>query len=129
MVDDTSTGALILERVGSLLVSLFTTPFIAAVTTLVYFDLRVRKEGFDLALLAERMGGASAYDPAPASATRSGTRSRPAPIDAAARAVLLRRPPSAAPTGAWAPPVAPGAPTRPRSPAAASQPPPPVPDE
>jgi hypothetical protein len=33
-----------------------TTPFTAAVTTLIYFDLRVRKEGFDLQLLAERMG-------------------------------------------------------------------------
>jgi hypothetical protein len=33
-----------------------TTPFIAAVTIVLYFDLRVRKEGFDLALLAERLG-------------------------------------------------------------------------
>ena len=33
-----------------------TTPFIAAVTIVLYVDLRVRKEGFDLALLAARFG-------------------------------------------------------------------------
>jgi hypothetical protein len=32
------------------------TPFSAAVTAIVYFDLRVRKEGFDLELLAQSMG-------------------------------------------------------------------------
>ena len=32
------------------------TPFTAAVSTAVYFDLRVRKEGFDLELLARRVG-------------------------------------------------------------------------
>ena len=34
-----------------------TTPFQAALLAVVYFDLRVRKEGFDLELLAERIGG------------------------------------------------------------------------
>lgn len=33
-----------------------TTPFVAAMTIVLYVDLRVRKEGFDLALLAERFG-------------------------------------------------------------------------
>jgi hypothetical protein len=33
-----------------------TTPFIAAVTIVLYVDLRVRKEGFDLALLISRFG-------------------------------------------------------------------------
>jgi Membrane domain of glycerophosphoryl diester phosphodiesterase len=65
LVDDTSTGALLFEHAANFVVSLLTTPFIAAVATLVYFDLRVRKEGFDLALLAERMGGAPAAGPAP----------------------------------------------------------------
>jgi hypothetical protein len=65
LIDDTSFGALVLESAASFLVSLLTTPFIAAVATLVYFDLRVRKEGFDLALLAERMGGAPAAEPPP----------------------------------------------------------------
>jgi hypothetical protein len=33
------------------------TPFQAALLTVVYFDLRVRKEGFDLELLAQGIGG------------------------------------------------------------------------
>lgn len=106
VVDDTSTGALILERTGSFLVSLVTTPFIAAVTTLVYFDLRVRKEGFDLALLAERMGGASAYDPAPPTRDAFGNPAAPTASTAPQR---LWAPPTepTAPSGGWAPPVAP----------------------
>jgi hypothetical protein len=36
--------------------SALTTPFTAAVIAAVYFDLRVRKEGFDLELLARRVG-------------------------------------------------------------------------
>jgi hypothetical protein len=44
-----------------------TTPFQAALITVVYFDLRVRKEGFDLELLAQEIGsGAPASDRAPA---------------------------------------------------------------
>jgi hypothetical protein len=53
---------------GQLIASVFTTPLIAAITVIVYFDLRVRKEAFDLAVLAEQMGGG------PATATpRSGS--------------------------------------------------------
>ncbi|MDP9404842.1 MAG: hypothetical protein M3P85_16335 [Actinomycetota bacterium] len=36
--------------------SVITTPFAAAVIAVVYFDLRVRKEGFDLELLTRRVG-------------------------------------------------------------------------
>jgi Membrane domain of glycerophosphoryl diester phosphodiesterase len=36
--------------------SVITTPFTAAIVTLLYFDQRVRKEGFDLQLLAEGLG-------------------------------------------------------------------------
>ena len=36
--------------------SVLTTPLTAAFTTILYFDLRIRKEGFDLWLLAERLG-------------------------------------------------------------------------
>jgi hypothetical protein len=36
--------------------SVFTTPFAAAVTAVLYFDLRVRKEGFDLEMLARQVG-------------------------------------------------------------------------
>jgi hypothetical protein len=44
----------IINAVGGLIV----TPFSAALVAVIYFDLRVRKEGFDLALLAERIGTA-----------------------------------------------------------------------
>ena len=37
--------------------SILVQPFLAVVITVVYFDLRVRKEGFDLDQLARRMGG------------------------------------------------------------------------
>jgi Membrane domain of glycerophosphoryl diester phosphodiesterase len=123
LVSDTSTGALILERAASFLVSLVTTPFIAAVTTLVYFDLRVRKEGFDLALLAERMGGADAAGPVP---DRDAFGHPSAPTGSYAPPSASAPPPAPAPAGqdgpggGWAPPVAPQTPP---------QPPPPGPDE
>ncbi len=49
-----------------------TTPFTAALTAYIYFDLRVRKEGFDLALLARGIG-------APSSAPTSPVEGLPAP--------------------------------------------------
>ncbi|HTE61975.1 MAG TPA: hypothetical protein VK631_16600 [Solirubrobacteraceae bacterium] len=45
-------GAVVGGTVGSVL----TTPYSAAVVTLLYFDLRVRKEGLDLQLIAEGAG-------------------------------------------------------------------------
>ena len=47
-----ATAGAIANTAGSML----TTPFAAAVIMVVYFDLRVRKEGFDLELLAQRVG-------------------------------------------------------------------------
>jgi hypothetical protein len=96
VVDDTSFGALFVEHVANLLVSLVTTPFIAAVTTLVYFDLRVRKEGFDPAQLAERTDDRDAF----------GRPAAPGPPPSSPA------PPS---FGGWAPPVAPE-PRRPPTP-------------
>ncbi|MDX6703254.1 MAG: hypothetical protein QOF26_3480 [Baekduia sp.] len=119
-VDDTSFGALLLSNLGSLIVTLLTTPFLAAVITLVYFDLRVRKEGFDLALLAERMGGAPAAGPAPAP-ERGHASGAGGPRDAFGNPVAASPParpatsPEPPPSGGWAPPVAPQ-PQRPPSP-------------
>ncbi|HEX2155132.1 MAG TPA: hypothetical protein VHL52_14295 [Acidimicrobiia bacterium] len=48
--------------VGSSIVSVISAPFLAAMVTIIYFDLRVRKEGYDLELMArdlERMESAS----------------------------------------------------------------------
>ena len=48
--------------IGTVLVSILSAPFLAAIVTIVYFDLRVRKEGYDLELMAAdltRMEGQS----------------------------------------------------------------------
>jgi hypothetical protein len=120
VVDETSFGALVLEHAANFLVSLVTTPFIAAVTTLVYFDLRVRKEGFDLALLAEPMGGAAASGPAPGRTDERDAFGHPIAPGAAPSAPASVPPPApgaggATSPGGWAPPVAPE-PRRPPSP-------------
>ena len=47
---------LTLGAIGQTVAALITTPFIAAFIIVLYFDLRVRNEGFDLQLLAERVG-------------------------------------------------------------------------
>lgn len=44
------------QGVANVVSSIVTTPFTAAVVAVVYFDLRVRKEGFDLELLAREVG-------------------------------------------------------------------------
>jgi flagellar biosynthesis protein FliQ len=53
---DSTLAAVVASFVASVAAGVITTPFIAAVTIVLYIDLRVRKEGFDLALLAERLG-------------------------------------------------------------------------
>lgn len=42
-------------------VDLFVLPFTAAAIAVLYFDLRVRKEGFDLELLARQVGGGATF--------------------------------------------------------------------
>ena len=51
-----STLAIVLTSLVSIVSSVITTPFMAAVLVLIYFDLRVRKEGFDLELLSQGVG-------------------------------------------------------------------------
>ena len=46
----------IADAIGQTASSALTTPLSAAVLAVLYFDLRVRKEGFDLELLAHRLG-------------------------------------------------------------------------
>jgi hypothetical protein len=45
----------ILSAVGEILPALVTMPFVAIVATLVYFDLRIRSEGFDLQMIAAEL--------------------------------------------------------------------------
>jgi hypothetical protein len=53
---DSGPGGLIGEGLGSTISAVLATPFQAAVVALIYFDLRVRKEGFDLERLAGGLG-------------------------------------------------------------------------
>ena len=53
---DSDAAIVVANFLASVVAGAITTPFIAAVTIVLYFDLRVRKEGFDLALLAARLG-------------------------------------------------------------------------
>jgi hypothetical protein len=46
---------LLMQQAVNVLVQVFTLPLLAAVTTVLYVDLRVRKEGFDLALMADHI--------------------------------------------------------------------------
>ena len=43
------------EGIGSLIASTLVLPFQVAVTTVLYIDLRVRKEGFDIQLLTHAL--------------------------------------------------------------------------
>lgn len=49
-------GDLIANFLGGVASQLITTPFVAGVAVVLYVDLRVRKEGFDLQLLAQDVG-------------------------------------------------------------------------
>ena len=46
------------EEAMNAVVAIMTTPFLTLLSVLLYFDARIRKEGFDLALLAEQIGSA-----------------------------------------------------------------------
>jgi len=45
----------ILAAIGAILPALLTTPFVSILATLVYFDLRIRNEGFDLQMIAAEL--------------------------------------------------------------------------
>ena len=53
---DSEITVIVASVAASIVAGVITTPFVAAMTIVLYIDLRVRKEGFDLALLAERFG-------------------------------------------------------------------------
>ena len=62
------TAYVILQRAVNLIVYVIVAPLSAAVTVTIYFDLRVRKEAFDLRQLGERLGITGAGTAAPESA-------------------------------------------------------------
>jgi hypothetical protein len=69
-----SLAGIVLNVVSGTLSKVLTTPFTAAFVTVLYFDLRVRKEAFDLQLLAGRIG----VEPSPEAFARIG---EPEPLD------------------------------------------------
>lgn len=48
-------GGWVLLAIGGVLTSIITTPLVAIISTLVYFDARIRREGFDLEVMAAEM--------------------------------------------------------------------------
>lgn len=50
-------GGLFVQSVGNVLAQLLVTPFTSVAAVLLYFDLRIRKEAFDLEVLAAHLGG------------------------------------------------------------------------
>ena len=73
-VSDNEVARAVADAVGQTASSALVTPLSAAVTTVLYFDLRVRKEGFDLELLAHRLG----VEPGTAAAGEISERAPPA---------------------------------------------------
>lgn len=76
--------------------SVLTIPFVAAVVAVIYFDLRVRKEGFDLQLMAQRIG---------------------APAGSVSPTLMPWSQPVPGAGGGWVPPPPPGWQSQPPSPA------------
>ena len=64
--DESSLAGIVANGIASTIGSMLATPFQAAVVCLLYFDLRVRKEGFDLELLARQIGVTRSPDAEPA---------------------------------------------------------------
>jgi hypothetical protein len=54
--DQNTVAGFTINTIATTLSSMITTPAVAAFATVLYIDLRVRKEGFDLLLLAQRLG-------------------------------------------------------------------------
>jgi hypothetical protein len=101
--------------------SLVTLPLVAAVVTIIYFDLRVRKEGFDLQMLAQGVGQTAARP----TSTGYGETSPEAVGEASG---LGEAPPASSaspPSGGFAPPQAPSPPEPAPPPQTAPSPPPP----
>jgi hypothetical protein len=55
-VGESLLATLLVDAIAGTISGVLVTPFQAALATIIYFDLRVRKEGFDLELLAQRVG-------------------------------------------------------------------------
>ena len=84
----TDTSAVLANQLLGIVGSVLTTPFMAAVVVVIYFDLRVRKEGFDLEMLANQIDAAgsaaaagSDHNPPPEAGGGVGSDTWPPPTD------------------------------------------------
>jgi hypothetical protein len=96
-------AAFVLNAVVSILSALVTTPFYAAFVVVLYVDLRVRKEAFDLELLAERIGVAPGED-APARRAAQPLPGPPPRTDSGEEPPFWPPPPGWKPAGGSRPP-------------------------
>jgi hypothetical protein len=55
LASDNATVLVILQSIANAISAIITTPFLATATVALYFDLRVRKEGFDIQMLMQRV--------------------------------------------------------------------------
>ena len=53
-------GSLIASTIGQLVVGAFVYPLIPAVTTVLYYDMRIRKEGYDIQLMSQSLDSGAA---------------------------------------------------------------------
>jgi MFS family permease len=104
-----------LRTLSSTLASMLTMPAAAAFATVLYIDLRVRKEGFDLYLLAQRLG----VEGGPASAPEEVPSYLPPPASPSTGS----QPPFWPPPPGWTPGPEPTEPPPAQPPAPADQPP------
>jgi hypothetical protein len=116
--------AAVISTIANTLSALVTLPISAAVLTVLYFDLRVRKEGYDLQLLARGVGqDASAYaTSAQAVGESSGLGGGFAPPATPPQGGGFAPPAPPAQSGGFAPPQAPD-PTPPDEPGGSTPPP------
>jgi hypothetical protein len=105
------TAYIVLLRVVNLVVWVLIAPLGAAVTTTIYFDLRVRKEAFDIQTLSEHLGMTTAVAAPPADPFGAPAAPSPAPPAFGAPPAAAATPPAAPAFGA--PPPPPAAPAAP----------------
>jgi hypothetical protein len=90
---DSDSTAIVANGIATTLSAIVVTPFQAALAAVIYYDLRVRKEGFDLQLLAERLGL-----PVPQTSAAS-DREASTPADGASKPPFWPPPPGWSPAG------------------------------
>ena len=83
----TEASAILANQLLAIVGAVLTAPFMAAIVVVIYFDLRVRKEGFDLQMLASQVnpsaapGAGSDHFPPPEEGGTAGGDAWPPPVD------------------------------------------------